>query len=207
MPNINSILLRREGSYLTATATDRYVAGKVRIQDDLGIVSPPPDGWRFPIALADAKVTLRDARAAVKSGAVMPRRRFRPAGPSGAGVLRNMLTEDVIYAYGLVNPTARFDERYPVVDYLIRQAFDAERDKMCLDHGLNLVKVAQFTEATRQLWRDGGGYPTFTRTVSDHQMPTYVMKFGEEMVGIVMPTRLGGGAPSSLDISSWGDML
>lgn len=197
LPVINAVLLRRQGNYLTATATDRYVVGVARdyLNPDL---DAPADDWRFAISLADAKALLKLAKANNKTAPVM------------------------IFSATELTLTAGFDRewsadnvevtvnRFPGVGPMLLKVLSRLARTPSVG-GLNVTRAAQFTDAAvlcgdrlhqATVWWDASDEPR-----NGVDQPQWGVKIGEDFVGVVMGLRLAGSRDDLRSVSDWKDLL
>lgn len=203
LPAINAVMLRRQGNYLTATATDRYVMGKARVLVDPNLPAPSKD-WGFPLGLTDAKTLLKLANGVRKDRTA--RVRFVD---DLCGNLSMPVSGLNFEAFG-VRSGLRPD-RTLKVDYFLGQILGKVYGKPQRVGGLDLRKVAQFTPAQKLIAdiSDGPAIWWNATCTGDDDLPsnTWACKIGQDFVGIVVGVRMPGTMAQHTDVSDWAELL
>ena len=207
LAGLNCVMLRRQGNYLTATASDRYVAGIARRELDPGLPAPEP-GWSFPLGLKDAKELLKLARS--KHSDKNARARFVG---HGDGWLDMPLSCVGFREFGLSPGQNRDDVAgFPAVHTVLARNIGQLRQEPCGVSGIDLVKIAQFAPAARMVWKSCGGYAHWWRTDDAGDAGRWVVRIGDDFIGLVMGVRLPVGRVE-LDLTpaatraEWSDIL
>lgn len=209
LPGINCVMLRRQGAYLTATATDRYVVGRVRVPLDHDLPAPRP-GWSFPLGLGDAKA-LR--KLAYTKRASQGRARFVD---QQDGTLSMPVSAVHFQEFGL--PADRRPVGFPPVGGLLRSILSTVRTRPQVPGRLDLEKVAQFAPAAKVFRRacEGQAFwwdatPDYLEDNDGSTHPRWAVRMGDGsglgLVGAVMGVRPGIGCAQCTDISGWEGLL
>jgi hypothetical protein len=190
--NLNAILLRRCGEYLTATATDCYVLGvaRIRLSTDLPM---PPDGWRFLVPLSAASSLLRLAK------------HCSTLDFSDDGFTLTVRSDVGGWSADNVEVTHPEDGRYPSVGPLLRKYLRRIVDAPSIG-GLDFAKVGQFVQA-QKIFGDSTS-PVVIWDTSEKGQPSWALRIGADFVGLVMGMRLPEGmAEARRDVSDWDEIL
>jgi hypothetical protein len=210
LPGINVVMLRREGNYLTATATDRYVAGKARVLLNPNLPAPRR-GWSFPLGLADAKALRKLCWEHRKDRAA--RARFVD---QEDGVLSMPISGQSWREFGVkaeLRPSG-----FPKVESLFRNVMSTVRSKPQVVGGLDITRVAQFAPAAKIFWSSHDGAPIFWDATPDRLTdddgsvgPRWALKFGTGvdfgMIGLIMGVKCWMSQSTATNISDWNDQL
>lgn len=184
LKNLNCVMLRRQGNYLTATASDRYVAGIARHELDPGLPAPEP-GWSFPLGLKDAKELLRLARS--RRSDKNARAQFVD---HSDGWLEMPLSGRGFRQFGLLPGQGRDDvDGFPAVHTLLARSIGQLRQEPCGVSGIDLAKVVQFAPAAKMVWKSCGGYARWWRTDAGDS-GRWAVRIGDDFIGLVMGVRL-----------------
>jgi hypothetical protein len=199
LPLINSVLLRRQGNYLTATASDRYVIGVCR-DHFLPETDLPPEGWRFLLTLDDAKALLKLARLAVKE-------KF-PVINFGATELELNGGWDQEFVATNVEATVG---HYPNTDSVLLRMLQRE-PVVSTCAAVYMQRWSQFVDAQRIADKEiGGANPSRFWDVTQGSSPAWAVKIGRDadFVGVIMGCRLGDGetAQTVTNVSDWSELL
>lgn len=200
LPILSAVLLRRQGNYLTATATDRYALGVCRDYFDPNL-DQPADGWRFLLSLPDAKALLKLARAALKAK--------RPVIPIQANDIDLVIGYDGEVRAGNVEFTTQ--QTYPKTDAVLFRIL-SRLARVPQVGGLNLGRMAQFVDAGL-ICGDRLGMSTIVWDASPKPIagfsaqPQWAIRIGEDFVGAVMGIRVPGSQDVLRDVSDWKDLL
>lgn len=184
LPAINCVMLHRRGDWLTATATDRYIAGIMRARLTPDLPAPEPD-WSFPLGLADAKELLKLARS--KRRDRLARVRFVD---HGLGTLSMPDAGRTFTEFGV-----RADLRpqgFPAMRTLLRLSLGGLRSTPSGVSGIDPRKLAQFAPAAKVAWDRCEGITRWWETGDrgSDEARQWALRIGEDFVGLVMGIRL-----------------
>jgi hypothetical protein len=190
---INSVMLRRQGNYLTATTTDRYAIGMCRDYLDPNL-DAPADGWRFGLPLADAKALLTFARKCRASKITVV--------PVVATDTDLTVGHDALFKASGNSEFLR--DEFPNVWTLLGKML--KRDGGPDLAGVYVERFTQFYDAQRIADSTiGGRNPMTIWKAGLGDSPAWALKIGTDFIGVVMGCRLGDTTDN--DVSDWGDLL
>jgi len=186
LTNFNCVMLRRQGNYLTATASDRYVAGIARRRAAAAGLPAPEPGWSFPLGLKDAKELLKLAR-----GRSVDKRALVPFVDHSDGWLEIPMSGRGFREFGLLPGQDRDDVGgFPAVHTLLARNIGQLRQELCGVSGIDLAKVAQFAPAAKMVWKSCGEYAHWWRTNGAGDLSQWAVRIGDDFIGLVMGVRL-----------------
>lgn len=182
LPSISCVMLRRQGDYLTATATDRFVVGiaRARLAEDL---PAPESGWSFPLKLTDAKGLLKLARELARGKRRGKLARVRLV-DDGLGVLRLPHFDLSFIEVGVDG--GLLPGGFPPVHKLLANGFGRLRSAPSGVSGLDPRKVAQFAPAAKLARERCESVMEWWQT--DERW--WALRIGKDFIGLVMGIRL-----------------
>lgn len=184
LKNLSCVMLRRQDDYVTAAATDRYVAGIARRGLCRDLPAPEP-GWSFPLGLGDAKELLKLARS--KRGDKLARARFVDHGDGQLSMPMSCLG---FRKFGLPPGRACDDMGgFPAIHTVLARNIGQLRTTPSGVAGVDLCKVAQFAPAARMVWNSCGGCARWWRVDESSSCPAWAVKIGDDFIGLVMGVR------------------
>lgn len=204
---INCVMLRRQGDWLTATATDRYVAGimRHRLRDDL---PAPEPGWSFPLGLDDVKELLKLARSKRKDK--LARARFVDL---GLGVLQLPVSGLTFNEFG-VHPALRPQGGFPAVHTLFRRSLGGLRSIPSGVSGIDPRRLAQFAPAAKVAWDHCEDVTRWWETGGRGSDETrqWALRIGDDFVGLIAGVRLPEGQREAdllpaATLADWSEVL